>query len=89
MSVYVDKGKYSFRGMQMCHLIADDIHELHEFAKKIGLKRAWFQHSVSLPHYDISQSKRQLALQNGAIEINNLKVFELIRRQRRRGRDAI
>lgn len=67
MSVYVDNERNAFRNMKMCHLIADTLDELHEFADKLGLHREWFQPSVNLPHYDISQSKRKLAIELGAI----------------------
>lgn len=37
------------------HLISGtSIKELHEFAKGIGLKRAWFQDKEDKPHYDLT-----------------------------------
>jgi len=36
--IYVD---YSFG--KWCHMCADSTSELHEFAKKLNLKREWFQ----------------------------------------------
>lgn len=42
--------------------------ELHAFADSLGLKRAWFQ-DKSLPHYDITPSKRTLALRLGATAV--------------------
>lgn len=59
----------------MGHLITDrDIEELHTFAKKIGLKREWFQedsgkhnHDVRFPHYDLTtQNKFRQAIRMGA-----------------------
>lgn len=59
-----------------CHLFADDVTELHVFAKRLGLRREWFQVSQGMsgkfPHYDISPNKRRLALQMGA-EIKDLR----------------
>jgi hypothetical protein len=52
------------------HLFADDIQELHEFAAKLGLRRSWFQDKGRFPHYDIVGSKRRLALELGAQEMN-------------------
>lgn len=52
------------------HLFADNIEELHEFASKLGLRREWFQDKESFPHYDIVGSKRRLAIELGAQEIN-------------------
>lgn len=63
MTVYVDTMKAKFKGMTMCHMIADSMEELHEMAAKIGLKREWFQGD----HYDISLSKKNIALKNGAV----------------------
>lgn len=54
--------------MKMCHMIADTEEELHTMARKIGLKREWFQ-NTSRPHYDVSVGKRYLATRYGAIEI--------------------
>lgn len=46
------------------HLIADSEAELHEFAKKIGLKREWFQDRRH-KHYDLTTKRKS----NYAIEI--------------------
>lgn len=43
--------------------------ELHAFAARLGLKRAWFQ-SGSFDHYDITPSKRARALELGAREVS-------------------
>jgi hypothetical protein len=67
--------------MIMCHMLADSTEELHQMADKIGMKREWFQ-SHSTPHYDISLTKRKLALQQGAIEIDRYKVVEIIQAYR-------
>jgi len=81
MAVYVDHGRIAFRGMLMCHMVADTLEELHEMADKIGLKRTWFQ-PYSSPHYDISQSKRSLAVAEGAIEIDMRQLARLLRKWR-------
>lgn len=52
------------------HMLANDIDALHEMADRIGLKRAWFQEQGSFPHYDLTASKRRLAVAAGAIEID-------------------
>jgi hypothetical protein len=62
-------------------MLADTVEELHTMADQIGLNRGWFQ-PVSVPHYDLSQSKRQEALEHGAIEIGREKVAEIVRRYR-------
>jgi hypothetical protein len=78
MPVYVDSAKNRFRGMIMCHMLADSLAELHGMAERLGLKREWFQ-SHGTPHYDICSAKKRLAIQNGAIEISRRQVVKLIR----------
>lgn len=81
MSVYVDRAENPFGRMKMCHMVADSIQELHEFAALIGLRPEWFQ-PLSSPHYDLSKSKRAEAVRNGAIEVDRRGIVEVIRRQR-------
>lgn len=73
MTVYVDEllgwGRIpgGGRATHWCHLMSDSIDELHAMADKIGLKREWFQVSKSgIPHYDITPSRRALAVKAGA-----------------------
>jgi hypothetical protein len=65
----------------MCHMLADDLVELHTMAARIGLLRKWFQ-PFSFPHYDVALGKRTLAIQKGAIEIDRREVAEMMRRLR-------
>lgn len=55
-------------GQRWAHLTADSRYELHEFAKKIGLARAWFQDHPTLYHYDVTTAMRERAVRAGAIE---------------------
>lgn len=72
MSVYVDElikwpnAQGIFKNGS-CHLSADTTEELHAFAKKLGLKRSWFQNHKLLAHYDLVPSKREQAIKLGAI----------------------
>jgi hypothetical protein len=56
-------------GGRWCHMWADTPQELHSLAIKIGLRRAWAQ-KVGTPelHYDLTPSRRELAVRAGAIE---------------------
>ncbi len=56
-------------GKFWCHMWADgkDISKMHQIALDIGLKRQWFQSHARVPHYDLTYSKRVLAVQEGAI----------------------
>ncbi len=75
MSVYVDKleiwsgdsAPRCFRNKPSCHMYADELNELHKMAHVIGLRRDWFQ-DEKLQHYDLTPSKRILAIHNGALE---------------------
>lgn len=51
-----------------CHLVGDTVTELHAFARRLGLRRAWFQ-NLSVPHYDLTPTKRAEAIRMGALEI--------------------
>ena len=65
--IYVDRAIWPWKGKKWCHLFADSVDELHGFAEKMGLKRGWFQ-DKRVPHYDLTESKRSIALKQGAIE---------------------
>lgn len=61
------------KGRKFCHLMVDfdehgqrDIEALHALADSIGMKRSWYQ-ATSSPHYDLTPSKRLLALAMGAV----------------------
>jgi hypothetical protein len=78
VSVYVDGiMNYGWRLGPSCHMFADTLEELHAMADKIGMKRSWFQNKTRLPHYDLTVSKRRLAVKHGAIEDND---FQHLRR---------
>jgi hypothetical protein len=53
-------------GHKWCHLFADapDCAELHAFARKIGMRREWYQGD----HYDLTPKKRAAAVRAGAKE---------------------
>lgn len=75
MTIYVDPIRQHPSG-PWCHMATDDdLDELHEVAAQIGLKRSWFQDHPDHPHYDLRPSKRVLAVQAGAVEVNQ---YELV-----------
>ena len=82
MTVYVDEPRNKFGRMVMCHMIADTLDELHIMAAKIGMHREWFQNNADHPHYDVSKSKRVLAVRYGAVEVDNRQLIMIIRKQR-------
>lgn len=81
MAVYIDGERNGFGRMVMCHMFADSVAELQEFADKIGMDRNWFQ-PLSFPHYDVSLSRRARAVQLGAIEVSRREGYEIRKRLR-------
>ena len=60
-----------------CHMATDGaIEELHAFAAKLGLRRAWFQGRATHPHYDLVPSKRAQALRLGAQAVTSRALIE-------------
>jgi hypothetical protein len=81
VSVYVDPLRnWGWRLGPSSHLIADSNEELHGFALRLGLKRAWFQPSPSGPHYDLTARKRALAVRLGAVELDDRPFHEILER---------
>jgi len=76
MSVYVDSAKNPVGRMKMCHMLADTVEELHAMVDKIGIPRRFFK-EVKYPHYDICQSKRGMAIKNGAIPVSDYQILKI------------
>jgi hypothetical protein len=82
MTVYVDDMRANFGRMIMCHMMADSLEELHDMAEKIGMKRKWFQNHPKYPHYDVSLTRRKLAIEYGAQEITSKDLVKMMRRRK-------
>lgn len=88
MTCYVDplaSNGWVMRGRltKNCHLFTDGpIEELHALAKKIGMKREWFQIDSTIPHYDLSPARRRLAITEGAQEVGRRQAVNLWRTAR-------
>lgn len=80
MAVYVDNARIQWRGRLWCHLVADSIDELHLFAERIGMRKEWFQHAASYPHYDITLERRCLALELGALIGSRVEIIGCARK---------
>lgn len=85
MAVYVDdmqpcRPNARWRYRQACHLVADDLEELHAAAQAIGLRHEWFQNHPRLPHYDLVASKRALAVKHGAREVDRKTIVSMTTR---------
>lgn len=88
MSVYVDRlmkwpRTKAWPYGEACHLFADGLEELHAFAAKIGMRRAWFQGKATLPHYDLTAKRRAAAVAAGAKEVEREWIRERLQAARR------
>ena len=84
MAVYVDNLRdYGWRHGPSCHLIADEVEELIEFAVAMGMREEWFQ-AKSTPHFDLTAAGRGTAVQNGAIELTQRELIQKLRELRKK-----
>jgi hypothetical protein len=84
MAVYVDEAIWPFQGLKWCHLLADDIDELHRFAARLGVARFSYQGPprTRTPHYDLTGFERQRAIRMGAVTCSRQEVVVIVRRLR-------
>lgn len=89
MAVYVDPiaawgRSKTWKWDKSCHMFTDpgNEDELHALAKRIGLKRAWFQEREDLPHYDLTEGKRFQAVKAGAVEVTFQRMAAVMWRNR-------
>ena len=88
MAVYVDNLRdYGWRHGPSCHLIADSVEELMEFGVSMGMREEWFQ-AKSTPHFDLTVSGREVAVQNGAVELTQRELVQKLRQLRKKRFDA-
>ena len=76
MTVYVDECRHK-QGIRLyCHMMTDqdDLTELHEMAKNVGLKGIWFQDHPMHPHYDLVTSRRKRAIRAGAVRVSSTEL---------------
>jgi hypothetical protein len=85
MAVYVDDAIWKWQGRNWCHLVADDIDELHRFARRLGLHRISYQGPPKTPnpHYDLTAFERRRALAYGAATCDRTAVVTIVRKLRR------
>lgn len=80
--IYVDDAAIPWRGRTWYHLYSDDEEELHQFARRLGLRREWYQGD----HYDITASKRVAAIKLGATSVTVQEIARM-RMRKRAGED--
>ncbi len=76
--------------MVMCHMWADSLEELLAMVDKIGVQRKWIQghpdsigkaKQASWLHFDVSLSKKKLAIENGAVLTDKYGPLEFLAKQ--------
>lgn len=91
MTVYVDNMEAPHKRMKMCHCWADSREELFAMMTKIGVHLKWFQRppgivkfgmAASWEHFDISMTKRKLAIEAGAVETDMFTMAEHANKQK-------
>lgn len=85
--IYVDPlVDYGWKLGPSCHCYTDlELSELHAFAIKLGLRISWLDRTKFLPHYDLTVSKRKLALVLGAVEVDSRHPVRLMQLNREKG----
>jgi len=76
MAIYVDFVCIEFRGHKWCHMLADTLQELHEFAALIDVDKRLFHRNASYPHYDVTVQMRETAIEYGALPSDRRKIIE-------------
>jgi hypothetical protein len=91
-----DPGSGRTYSSRWSHLISDSLDptELHAFAAKLGMRRAWFQPGNTPgkkdgldragDHYDLTDRKRREAIRLGAVEIDCYQLVDILRAKRAR-----
>ncbi|GAF55020.1 hypothetical protein JCM18901_637 [Psychrobacter sp. JCM 18901] len=77
MAIYVDFVQIKFKGHKWCHMLADSLQELHDFAAFIDVDARLFHRNASYPHYDITVQMREIAIAQGAIPANRKKDYRM------------
>jgi hypothetical protein len=86
VAVYVDSMRdYGWRHGPSCHMIADSVDELMEFALAMGLHHEWFQEK-STPHFDLTADGRAQAVAMGAVELDRRGLIRKLRELRAKRR---
>lgn len=94
MTVYVDNLRMPARVGRIqanwSHLTADSTEELLAFAAKLGLRPSWIQNPghVWKEHFDVTDTKRALAIKLGAREITMREASVLWAAKRQAARAA-
>ena len=59
--------------------VRENLPALHNLAAQIGLKHSWFQNHHTMPHYDLTVSKRIEAIRWNATAVDQRREVEILR----------
>lgn len=62
----VQTARWRFSSVSHLFVTPGNLAELHTFASRLGLRRAWFQDRPDLPHYDLCPTMADRAAFRGA-----------------------
>ena len=70
-----------WRWEHVSHMFTEPGNEesLHRLAAQIGLRRGWYQHDKTMPHYDLTTYMRRLAVIFGANAVSREREVETLR----------
>jgi hypothetical protein len=70
-------------GLQWCHMMADDLDQLHEAARRARINPEWFQpgppHAPWKGHYDLTPRMRYRAKQRGALAVSSREMLAMVK----------
>lgn len=68
-------------GEGWCHMVADTIKELHEFAGRMIISKSYYQNKrgKNQPHYDIRNWKAEECLAFGAVRVKRKELFQFLK----------
>jgi hypothetical protein len=84
--VYVDDARIRWRGLLWSHLVANSEEELHAAAASLGIPRSRVQDKGRTLHYDLPESWRQRAIDDGVATPVGWRDVVRMRRSLARGR---
>ena len=90
MAAYVDDAIWPWQGLNWCHLLADDLDELHRFAAQLGILRLSYQGPPKTrdAHYDLTPFERARAIALGARPCCRTEIVDVLRRLRASSRQT-
>lgn len=80
MTVYIDNARRHYRGMRMCHMVADSTEELFAMVDLIGVDRKHIQfRGLAKEHFDVCAAMRDKALAAGAMPVSTRAIVLIMR----------